>query len=272
MKRLFTVFATAAWLISISSTSTFAGVPLTNLEGVGGVAFNPLAYLANRSSDPNSRAGKIFGKPQIGGWRVSLDDSNIDWTTFGVADTIWNRLELSYGNEVINPESGSTIHKNNFGTKLLLFEETSVFPAISAGAIFKDSTVENGDVDNRGIDFYLVATKTITKLPVPVLLSGGVLSTKGRVTGVHGFDDKRDEVLFGNIDIIPLKNVALGLEYRQGPNYGDWKDANYWDAHLAWFVTNNLTLVLAYVNAGDIDSKSKVGLGDGIVFSAQYAF
>lgn len=259
-------------VFSFGVSLAYAGVPLTNLEGVGGVAFNPLAYPANRNADPNSGASKFFGRPQIGGWRVSLDDSNIDWTTFGVADTLWNRLELSYGNEKINPESGSTIHKNNFGAKLLLLEETNVLPAISVGSILKDSTIENGDVDNRGIDFYIVATKMITKLPVPVLLSGGLLSTKGRVTGVHGFDDKRDEVFFGNIDIIPLKNVALGFEYRQGPNYGDWKDANYWDAHLAWFVTNNLTLVVAYVDAGDINSKDKVGLGNGVVFSAQYAF
>ena len=42
--------------------------------------------------------------------------------------------------------------------------------------------------------------------------------------------------------------------------------------HVAWFATKNLTIVGAYVNAGDEDSASKVGLGDGVVLSAQYAF
>lgn len=64
----------------------------------------------------------------------------------------------------------------------------------------------------------------------------------------------------------------MGFEYRQGAHYSDWKDADYWDAHVAWFVNKNLTLVGAYVNAGDPGSTSKVGLGDGVVFSAQYAF
>ena len=33
------------------NTVVKAGVPLNNLEGVGGVAFNPLAYLAGNSSE-----------------------------------------------------------------------------------------------------------------------------------------------------------------------------------------------------------------------------
>ena len=76
----------------------------------------------------------------------------------------------------------------------------------------------------------------------------------------------------GNIDVIPLKDVAFGFEYKQGAKFDDFKNANYWDAHVAWFVNKNLTLVGAYVNAGDKDSTSKVGLGDGVVFSIQYAF
>jgi hypothetical protein len=48
--------------------------------------------------------------------------------------------------------------------------------------------------------------------------------------------------------------------------------ADYWNAHLAWFANKNLTLVGAYVNAGDEKSTSRVGLGDGFVLSVQYAF
>jgi hypothetical protein len=254
------------------NTKVYAGVPLNNLEGVGGVAFNPLAYTAGTSGEANSTFGDIFSKPQLGAWYVHLGDTDIDWTTIGVAETFFNRLEVSYGHETVGISNAETIYKSNVGLKLLLLPEGDILPAVSFGTVLKQTTFDAPGVDKSGADFYLVATKLIKELPKPVLLSGGVLSTKSRTTGVLGFDDDRNEVLFGNIDVLPLENVALGFEYRQGAHYDDWKDASYWDAHVAWFVNKNLTLVGAYVNAGNHESTSKVGLGDGVVLSIQYAF
>jgi hypothetical protein len=127
-------------------------------------------------------------------------------------------------------------------------------------------------VDQSGFDVYLAATKLIKELPRPVLVSGGLLSTTGRTLGVLGFDNDRAEVFFGNIDVLPFDFLALGFEYRQGAHFDDFKNADYWDAHVAWFVNKNLTLAAAYVYAGDETSSSKVGLGDGFVLGAQYAF
>ena len=107
---------------------------------------------------------------------------------------------------------------------------------------------------------------------MPVLLSGGVLSTKGQTLGVLGFNDSRKQVLFGNIDVLPLSNVAVGFEVKQGARFDDFKNATDYDAHVAWFVNPNVTLVGAYINTGDSKSTSKVGLGDGYVLSLQYAF
>ncbi|MBN1795457.1 MAG: DUF3034 family protein [Sedimentisphaerales bacterium] len=266
-----------------ANTVVKAGVPLNNLEGVGGVAFNPLAYPAGSSSETSKdKQGKMsfdnfLGKPQIGTWYVNLSDSKIDWATIGIADTIFKRVELSYGYEIIST-SFQDIQKHNFGAKLLVLEESfnnwGFAPAVSVGTLYKHTSFDTpAGVDNSGFDFYIVATKLIKKtLPKPVLLSGGVLSTKGRTLGVLGFDEHRDEVFFGNIDVLPLENLAVGFEYRQGAKFSSWKDANYWEAHVAWFVNKNLTLVAAYVNAGNEKSSSKVGLGDGIVLSIQYAF
>ena len=255
------------------------GVPLNNLEGVGGIAFNPLAYPAGNISEKSKGELKenweknLFSKPQFGAWYVHLGDVKIDWTTFGVAETLFKRVEVSYGRETIGWSGHDTIYKNNVGTKVLLLPEEDVIPAVSIGAVWKHTTFDVPDgVDDSGADYYLVATKLIKELPKPVLLSGGVISTKGRTLGVLGFDDDRDEALFGNIDIIPLENVALGFEYRQGAHFDDFKNADYWNAHVAWFVSKNLTLVGAYVNTGDHDSTSRVGLGDGVAFSIQYTF
>lgn len=255
----------------------YAGVPLNNLEGAGGVAFNPLAYPAgqNKDSAASNAWQDVFSKPQFGVWYTYLPDVKVDWTAIGAAETLFNRLEVSYGYELIAPD-GKNIRKSNIGAKLLLIPENiagqNYIPAVSVGSIWKYTTPVATGIDGNAFDFYAVATKLITQLPLPVLLSAGVLSTKGRTTGVFGYDDDRDTTFFGNVDIIPLSSVAVGLEYKQGASFDDFKNADYWDAHLAWFANKNLTLVGAYVNAGSEDSSSSVGLGNGLVLSAQYAF
>lgn len=258
-----------------------AGVPLNNLQGVGGVAFNPLAYPAGQPW-PEKEAipdrisiADYISKPQLGGWYVNLGDVDVDWTTLGTAITIGERLELSYGYEVIAQAGVDNIYKHNLGTKLLLVKENAGeyawVPAVAVGAIWKTTDAEIG-FDNSGWDLYLVATKMITQLPLPVLLSAGLLYTDEVVTGVFGHHDDRDLTWFANLDIIPVDNVAVGVEYKQGARYHDFANADYWDVHVAWFVNSNLTLVGAYVNAGDEDSRHRVGLGEGVAVSIQYAF
>lgn len=259
--------------------NSYAGAPFNNLEGVGGVAFNPLAYLAD-SSDEGShltvRDVDLLGLPRFGAWYVNLDHVNVDWTAIGVADTLFKRLELSYGYESVNQKNSTAKHKNNLGAKLLVLPEnsfnTKYLPAISVGTIFKHTSGLSTGVDASGEDYYVVATKLINLLSRPVLLSGGVLSTRGKTTGVFGYDKDRRTTGFGNIDLILPWNLIAGFEYKQGAHYSDWKDSDYWDAHLAWSPNKNLTLIAAYVDAGNSKSSSRVGLGNGIVLSAQYAF
>ena len=270
MKKLIVVSLVV--LASVFTNMALAGVPLNNVEGVGGIAFNPLAYTAGTAGDANSFLGENISKPQIGLWNIHLHERDIDWTTFGVAETFFKRVELSYGHETVDFTNSKTINKDNFGAKVLLLSEGDILPAISIGGVCKTTTQELLNSANSGADYYLVGTKLIKALPWPVLLSGGVLSTNSQTLGVLGFNDSRKEVLFGNIDVIPLSNAAVGFEYRQGAHYDDWKDANYWDAHVAWFVNPNLTLVAAYVNTGDQGSTKAFGLGDGLVLSTQYAF
>ncbi|MGB7580945.1 MAG: DUF3034 family protein [Sedimentisphaerales bacterium] len=270
MKKLLVVSLVV--FVSIFANMALAGVPLNNVEGVGGIAFNPLAYTAGTNGDANSFFGENISKPQIGLWNIHLHEKGIDWTTFGVAETFFKRVELSYGHETVDFTNSKTINKDNFGAKVLLLSEGDTLPAISIGGVFKNTTQELLNSSNSGADYYLVGTKLIKALPWPVLLSGGVLSTNSQTLGVLGFNDSRKEVLFGNVDVIPLSNAAVGFEYRQGAHYDDWKDANYWDAHVAWFVNSNLMLVAAYVNTGDQGSTKAFGLGDGLVLSAQYQF
>lgn len=282
MKRMSQAVTALMLSVLLFAGSAQAGVPFINLEGVGGAAFNPLAYpalTAPKQGEAGLKVGAIdVGKPRFGVWHVNLNDADIDWTAIGVADTFFQRLELSYGYEsVAIGGAPRNTHKNNLGAKVLLVGENSfgskAVPAVAVGTIWKRTTfaVPSG-VDASGFDFYLAATKLITELPKPVLVSAGVLSTKGRVTGVLGFDDQRDETFFANIDVLPVSNVALGFEYKQGAKFDPFKNADYWEAHAAWFVNGNLTLIASYADAGDRHSTTKVGLGGGAVVSAQYEF
>lgn len=138
-----------------------AGVPLNNVEGVGGIAFNPLAYTAGTNGDANSFFGENISKPQIGLWNIHLHEKGIDWTTFGVAETFFKRVELSYGHETVDFTNSKTINKDNFGAKVLLLSEGDILPAISIGGVFKNTTQELLNSSNSGADYYLVGTKLI---------------------------------------------------------------------------------------------------------------
>ncbi|MFA5393368.1 MAG: DUF3034 family protein [Candidatus Ratteibacteria bacterium] len=280
MKFVKLVFGIAVLAVALSSGIAYAGVPFTNIEGVGGVALNPLAYPALDSSGTDTQA---FSKPRFGIWYVSLPAKGVktDWTSIGISDTLFKHLEISYSYETIAVSAlTNNLHKNNLGAKLLLVPENAggnkFIPAVSVGGVWKSTSgldlPTGSSVDDSGTDGYLVVTKLITQLPKPVLISGGILQTSGRATGVFGYDDESDTVFFGNADIIVTNNLVLGVEYKQGAEFNDYKNADYWNAHLAYLANKNLSLIAAYLNAGDEKSTSKAGLGEGFVLSAQYSF
>jgi len=283
MKKLTLLTALFVLTVVFLTKDAFAKPPFNNLQGVGGVAFNPLAYVAD-SGEEFVKVGdtNILAKPRFGAWYVNLPDAKIDWTAFGVADTFFKRLEVSYGYETIAWENNPTFHKNNIGAKLLLLNEntfdTKFVPAVSIGTIYKSTSNKSlrdaglSTLRSSGQDWYAVATKTITQLPVPVILSGGVLSTQEFVTGVLGFSNKRKLTGFANIDIVLPKGFVVGYEFKQGAQFSTVKNANYWDAHVAWIPNNNLTLIAAYTATGDYTGSTRQGLGNGFVLSAQYAF
>ena len=279
-------------------SAAYGGVPLNNLQGTGGIAFNPLAYTAGLPWDGSDGGdstnavahsalnGKV-SRPQIGAWYVNLNDAGINWWTTSAALSFFDHVELSAGYEFINAHKygDKSINKYNLGAKVKFLDEdafdTSWVPALAVGGVYKytDSrTVEALGLDDDGVDAYVVASKLVTQTPVPVLLSAGLLLSDEVVNGVVGHNDY-DVVAFGNIDILPAENIAIGFEYKQGVDAGDGiRNHDYYDAHVAWFVTKQLTLVAAFAETGDKDkfyrkgSTKNLGVGSGAVFSIQYQF
>ena len=287
-KTIKNAFASAI-VIGSAALSAQAGVPLNNLQGAGGIAFNPLAYTAGLPWDgeTTSNLNGIVSAPQVGQWYVRLNEADIDWSSTSAALTFFDRLELSGGYEFINAHKygDKSINKYNVGAKLRLLDEnsfdTEFVPAVAVGAIYKytDSrTVDALGLDDDGFDYYVVASKLVTQTPVPVLLSAGVLVSDEVVNGVVGHNHY-DTVFFGNVDVLPAENVAVGVEYKQGVDAGDGiRNHDYWDGHVAWFVTKKLTLVGAFAETGEKDkfyrkgSTKNLGVGSGFVLSVQYQF
>jgi len=286
MKKFSLLAVLVVLTVVFVSKDVFAGPPFINLEGVGGVAFNPLAYLADSGEDFIKLGNtNVVAKPRFGGWYVSLPDSKIDWTAFGSATTLFKKLEVSYGYETVAWEDHPTFHKNNFGAKFLVLPEdsfnTKFLPAFSVGTIYKNTSHGSlrsiagfNDLRSSGQDWYAVATKTITQLPRPVILSGGVLSSQEFVTGVLGFNGERRTTGFANVDVVLPHNIVVGYEFKQGSQFDTHKNANYWNAHLAWLANKELTLIAAYTDTSSYtkSENTRQGLGGGFVLSAQYAF
>lgn len=274
---------------AISALSGQGGVPLNNLQGTGGIAFNPLAYTAGRQWEggESNVVNKIVSKPQVGGWYVTLPDADINWFAAGTAFTVFERLEVSAGYGGINAHKygDRSINTYNVGAKLRFLDEnafdTSWVPALAVGAVYKytdSKTVDALGLDNDGFDGYVVASKLVTQTPIPVLLSVGGLLSDEVVNGVVGHNDY-GAAAFANIDLIPVKEVAIGFEYKQGVHVGDGiSNHDYFDGHVAWFVTDALTLVGAYAYTGNKDkfyrhgSTKDLGVGGGFVLSVQYQF
>ena len=274
----------------LSASAAYAGVPLNNLQGVGGIAFNPLAYTAGQPWDGGETNvfNGIVSKPQVGGWYVNLSDSDINWFAIGTAITFAERLEVSYGYGFTDAKKygDKSIDSNNLGAKLRILDEnafeTQWVPAIAVGAVYKHTNTDLAGafgLDKDGFDYYAVASKLVKETPIPVLLSLGILYSDEVVNGVIGHGHY-DVSYFANIDVLPSDNIAVGFEYKSGVDAetSGIRNHDYYDGHVAWFVTPQLTLVGAYAYTGDKDrfyragNPKNLGFGGGLVLSVQYQF
>ena len=95
----------------------------------------------------------------------------------------------------------------------------------------------------------------------------------GKMSGEYR-GDERKQTGFANVDIVLPHDFVVGYEFKQGEQFSGYKNANYWDAHVAWLPNKNLTLIAAYTDTSSFTKagNTRQGLGQGFVLSAQYAF
>jgi hypothetical protein len=258
-------------------------LPLHSIEGTGGVFSTQSAYLVNPPGE-----GEVFGMPSVGVLHVHMGHGRA-LDTFTITETLWGRLELGYGFNYIDfgdlPQdieratgiriSDQYAGLHNINARLAVTKEGDFdqawLPALTVGVHYKyNDTIDdaNDDLmgglraigidDNDGIDFTLYASKMITNLPRPVMVSAGLRSTEAAHIGLLGFTGDRKVVGEGSICVFATDRLIFAAEYRQKPNEYDEvpglfeEEDDWWTLCAAYIVNDRMTIGGGYGHFGQV--------------------
>jgi len=255
---------------------------VTSLEGAGGGGLVPWALITGYGTRDSIGAN-------VHATGVRLPDFALG--ALGAALGIADRLELSYQHQWFDTGRagarlglgrGYTFEQDIFGAKLRLFgdvvaDQDTWLPQVSIGLQHKVSA--NTDVvravgahDGSGTDFYVAATRLV--LSEGLLLNGTVRMTRANQFGLLGHGGDREDgysaQFEGSAALLLSRNLAIGGEVRTRPdNLGFAREGTGYDLFAAWFLNQNLSVVLAYVDLGPIANQ---GRQNGIYLSLQAGF
>jgi len=216
-------------------------LPFITIEGQGGGAITPMAYLVNPAPEC-----EIFGKPSVAFDMIGLDGKNLD--TFMVTENLFGRIEFGFAADdlglgtlpgAIERNTGVDIGRSdvwlyNFSLRGLLVKENAGendwVPAVTVGAIFKTNdgirqinerlggalgTI--GYARENGTDFTLTATKTLPHgfFCKPLILTAGLRESEGANLGFLGFSDSYKTSFEGSVAVLPFDRWLFAYEFRE---------------------------------------------------------
>ncbi len=241
---------------------------VSQLEGAGGGGLTPWALITGYGTSDSYGGNAHY--TQVGTQDYTLK-------TYGMSLSIADRLEVSIAKQEFTgskaPLNQLDIKQDIIGIKLKLtgdavFDQDKLMPQIAVGAMFKHNTgvgglgalgVTNvkqlGAKDDRGVDYYIAATKLF--LDQSLLLNGTVRFTKANQMGLLGFGgDKHNDykpMFEASAAYMLNRKLVAGVEYRMKPrNLGVDNEKDYSDIFLAYFPTKNISVTAAYATLGDI--------------------
>jgi hypothetical protein len=257
--------AYAADLDLFDSGKLLATAGVTAIEGEGGGGVTPWALITGYETRDGIGANAHYTY-------VDLPDFQIQSGGFAIG--LYDRVELSYARlwfqtgdtgAKLGLGKGFTFHEDAFGAKVrvigdAVYEQDNWLPQISVGLEYKQT--DQGDIlaaigarSDHGVDFYAAATKLF--LDESLLVDATLMETKANQIGILGFggnkgDGYSTEVAVSTAYLIS-RHLAIGGEYRTMPSNLSFSEQNAWkDAFIAYFLTKNASLTLAYVDAGTI--------------------
>ncbi len=229
----------------------------TTIEANSGGGIVPWATINGYSSSDEWSVNTVAG-------RVGVDDFTLD--TLGLGVSFNNQWELSFARQKFSLDSiGGELRQDVLGLKYKVAGELlyTAMPQISIGAQLKknrDFALPSavGAGDDSGYEVYVAATKVFFDAIAGrnLLLNATMRSTDAHQTGLLGFGGEgvsRKLMLESSAVLLLNYNLALGAEFKQKPNQLGFADEQHWrDLFAAWFINKNASLVLGYVDLGDI--------------------
>jgi len=201
-----------------------------NWEGQTGVFVTPLAY-----SVPSKESG--FGKPVVAYHYVNAGSVLGGFHQISITEGAFGRVELGYTRNVHQDGSTpvfSSLWSNGFNTfhgKVNVWREgRSWVPAISLGFVARSQVHNVGGViqnkDTANADFYIVATKTATKIrKLPLVFNFGFKAKNASLLGIVGNAPTYQGRVFGAAAFAfrgpGRSTILLGSEFLQQPRNVD---------------------------------------------------
>ncbi|MCK4624600.1 MAG: DUF3034 family protein [Phycisphaerae bacterium] len=262
-------------------------LPFHTIEGYGGGAITPMAYLINPGPE-----GTKFGLPSASFTFCRLGTKDLE--TFSITETLFRRFELGYAisrlglgtlpddvNKAIpGMDIRDDVYLHSFNVRTLLIEENSFglpLPAITVGVHFKiNDGIKSIDKElggafraigfdrDHGVDYTLTASKMFPKLALgrPVILTAGLRNSRAAQIGYLGFADHCTTTFEGSVCCLPTDQLVVAYEFRQKTNPYDKinglvEDEDNWHAISAsWIVNEHLTITGVYGAFGNLVNAS----------------
>lgn len=274
--------------------------PFQTIEGVGGYAITPMAYLSNPGVKGTTRS-----LPSVSFTYVQAGSKSLQ--TLAITETFYQRIELGYAvsrfymgslPHVIRRDMGMDIDRNdvylhNFNIRAMLVEEDShdlALPAITAGVHFKYNdgirSIDDrmggalgaiGFERSNGVDFVITASKTFPDVLFgkTLIASVGLRNSQASQLGYLGFSDDWSTTLEANVVCLVRDSLVLGYEFRQkGDPYGQIPgvigDEDDWHAISAgWIVNEHLSILAGWGYLGTLANSEDTNT---VILEVKYEF
>ena len=256
-------------------------LPVHTIEGGGGAAITPIAYLVNPGPE-----GTRVGRPAVSYTYLDLDDKTLQ--TFSVTNTLFRRLELGYAAGLLDlgtlPRDilGATgvpiaddLVVHNLSARFLAVEENQygpLTPALTATAHYKNNDEIDdinqqlggalstlGYASNDGVDFVMTASKAWPNFFAQTLITTlGLRYSEAIWNGYLGFTDDYKLSVEANAVLLLPHNFFLAYEYRGMPDaIGELgtlirQETDWHAADLGYIASDQLTVVLFYGHVGNL--------------------
>jgi hypothetical protein len=241
---------------------------VTSVEGVGGGGLTPWALITGYGS--RDSWGAIAHVTGVRTQDYSLDNA-------GIALGWRDRVELSFARQhfkgSLAPLDRLSIKQDIVGIKVkvagdAVYDQDLPWPQVAVGVMVKrnggidglgalgvTSVTQLGARDDKGVDYYLSATKLL--LDSSMLLNGTLRATRANQMGLLGFGGDQHNGYRPMLEVSAAyllnRKLVAGIEYRHKPhNLSVDKEGAYSDVFVAWFPTKQVSVTAAYARLGQI--------------------